>query len=131
MEAKSINLCYLNRAGRFALRPERSGSEIGLPDAPRMRTAGVAEFATVTATPESCVSILSDTFLESLEIVALRLCGRLVRRLFLGLGDSTTSIALFLDFATAFSDFLACVRCARVSAARSLHCAVSAAFCAR
>jgi hypothetical protein len=96
-----------------------------------MGIADVAEFTTATAVPESCVSILSGTFLESLEIVALRLCERLMRRLFLGLGDSIPSIALFSDFATPFSDFLACVRCARVLAARSLRYAASAAFCAR
>ena len=105
METKSINLCYLNSAGRLDLRPERNGNEIGRRDVLRIRTADVAEFTTVTAISESYVSILSDTFLESLEIVALRLCGRFVRRLFLEFCDSTTSIALFLDFAPPFPTF--------------------------
>jgi hypothetical protein len=98
MEAKSIDLSYLNRAGRLVLRPERNGSEIGLPDVSRMRIAGVAEFATTTTVSESCISILSNIFLKLLEIITLRLYGRLIRHLFLGLGDSTISIALFLDF---------------------------------
>lgn len=45
-----------------------------------MRTAGVAQFATATAVSESYVSMLSDAFLGSFEIVAFRLRGRLVRR---------------------------------------------------
>src|SRR5438270_7626214 len=68
---------------------------------------------------ESCVSVLFDTLFELLEIVALRLCGKLIRRLFLGLSDSSTSIVHFFDLTTLFPDLLACVRCA-----------ASAAFCA-
>ena len=79
---KPLNLCYLNRLGRLELRPERNGSEIGLHDAFRMRIAGAAEFTTATIVPGRCVSILSSTFVESLEVVVLRLCGRFIQRRF-------------------------------------------------
>jgi hypothetical protein len=76
-----VEFNYLKCDRRFVLRSERSGSEIGLRGAFRVRIAGVAEFTTVTVVPESCVSILSDIFLKLLEIVALWLCGRFVRYL--------------------------------------------------
>jgi hypothetical protein len=131
MESKCLDLCYLNRLGRLELRPERNGSEIGRHDAFRMRIAGVALVTTATVVSEGCVSILSDTFFKSRETVVLRLCRRLVRRLFFNLFGSSTSIALFLEFAIPLSDFLVYMRCACVSPARRLRCAASAAFCTR
>jgi hypothetical protein len=96
-----------------------------------MPTADVALVATVIVASESCASILPDILLESLEVVALRLCERLIRRLFLDLSDPSTSIALFLDLTVLSSGFLICVRCAFVSVACRLRCAASAVFCAR
>jgi hypothetical protein len=96
-----------------------------------MPKADVALVATVIAASESCASILPDILFESLEIVALRLYERLLRRLFLGLSDPSTSIALFLDLTVLSPGFLICMRCAFVSVACRLRCAASAAFCAR
>ena len=96
-----------------------------------MPTAGVALVATVIAASESCAPILPDILFESLEIDVLRLCERLIRRLFLGLSDPSTPIALFLDLTVLSPGFLICVRYACVSPARRLRCAASAAFCAR
>jgi hypothetical protein len=96
-----------------------------------MLTADVALVATVIIVSESCASILPDILLKSLEIVTLRLCERLIRRLFLDLSDPFTSIALFLDLTVLSPGFLIYIRCAFVLVACRLRYAASAAFCTR
>ena len=64
METKSINLCYLNRAYRLDLRPERNGNEISRRDVLRVRTTYVIESASANALSKSCASWVSNPFLE-------------------------------------------------------------------
>lgn len=116
----------MKRGGSFVLRLERSGSEIDLHNAFRMRTT--LRSLRLPLQYLKAVYLCYLTHSLTLEIVALQLCGRFVRRLFLGLSDSSISITLFLDCTALFSDFLACVRCACVLAAISLRSVISAVF---
>ena len=102
METKSINLCYLNRAGRLDLRPERNGNEISRRDVLRVRTTYVIESASANTLSKSCTSWVSNPFLEWIKFVALRLWEEIVRDLSIDLSDSSTSISLFLDLIISF-----------------------------
>jgi hypothetical protein len=125
-----MNIYDLNRLGRFILRPERSGSETGLPGAFRLRTACEAGLITVIMLSDSCASLVSSIAFKLLEIVVSRLCETCVRGRFNSLFDPFTSIALFLGLAGLVLASFVYIRCALVSAAIRLRSAASAAFCA-
>jgi hypothetical protein len=71
-KAATINIYDLNYIGSFILRPERNGSEIGLPDAFYLRPACEAGSIAVIMLSQSCASLVSGVVLKLLEIVTLR-----------------------------------------------------------
>jgi hypothetical protein len=127
-ETNNTNFYDLNRIGRFVLRPERNGSDIGLRDAFRLRTACEAGSMTVDMSSESCASLVSNVVLELLEIVALRLWETVVRGLFDGLSDSSALMAFFLDLKIWIVAFWTYWRCAFFSAVIRLRSATFASF---
>ncbi len=64
---------YRKRAGSRVLRPERNGSEIGLPPAFRMRFDGCAESMVESLLPNGRTSIVSNRLVDSFESGVKRL----------------------------------------------------------